>query len=138
MSAEDNKTVARRFVQEIWGNGNLEAARDLLSPDLINHSARPGQRQGLGGFLETLEVFHRAFPTRRFVPDRLVAQGDEVQDSWTMIAFHEGEFFGVAPTGQLVTLTGADWLHVEDGRISEIWHEQDVFGVLMELNGILP
>jgi len=61
-----------------------------------------------------------------------------VQDSWTMIAYHTGEFFGVAPTGQLITLTGADWFHVEEGRIVEIWHEQDVFGVLMELRGILP
>ena len=138
MSVEDNIQIARRFVYEVWGKKNLAVAEELLSPNLINHRTRPGQARGLAGFLETLRLYHDAFEIRRFIPERLVGEGDEVTDSWEMIAFHQGEFFGIPATGQLVTLSGADWYHVEGGRITEVWHEQDVFGVMMELSGVLP
>jgi steroid delta-isomerase-like uncharacterized protein len=130
--------VARHFVQEAWGKGNLAVAEELLSPELIDHRARPGQKPGRAGFLDVLRLYHTAFQVRRFVPEKLIAQGREVADSWEMIAFHQDDFFGIPATGQLVTLSGADWYQVEKGKIVEIWHEQDVFGVMMELSGVLP
>ncbi|HEU5108953.1 MAG TPA: ester cyclase [Micromonosporaceae bacterium] len=138
MSVEDNKQVARRFAVEVWGKGDLAVADELLTDDLINHRTRPGQPGGKEGLLETIRLFHQAFAPRRFIPERFIAERDEVTDSWEMIAFHRGDFFGAAATGQLVTTSGTDWYHVSDGRIHEIWHEQDVFGVLIELSGALP
>jgi predicted ester cyclase len=138
MSVEGNREVVRRFTDEAWGRGNLAVAEELLSPDLNNHRTRPGQPHGREGMLETLRQFHEAFGVRRFIPERLIAQRNEVADSWEMIAFHQGDFYGNPGTGQLVTLSGADWYQVSDGQIVEIWHEQDVFGVLVELGGALP
>jgi steroid delta-isomerase-like uncharacterized protein len=130
--------VARRFVQEVWGRGDLAAAEELLAPDLVNHRVRLGQQAGRAGMVATLRQFHDAFGVRRFLYERLIVEGDVVADSWEMIAFHHGDFFGAPATGQIVTLSGADWYQIADGRIAEIWHEQDVFGVLLELSGVLP
>jgi predicted ester cyclase len=138
MPASDTKELALRFVDEVWGNGDLDAGRELLSPDLVDRHPREGQAPGAEGFLETIRLYHAAFPVRRFLPERLIVQGDEVHDTWEMIAYHEGDFFGLPATGKLVTVTGADWCRFHQGRIVEIWHEQDVFGAKMMLNGVLP
>jgi len=138
MAAEDYREIARRFIEEAWGNGNLTVARELLGPGLINNNTKTGQAEGLEGFISHLGHYHSAFPERRFIHERLVVDGNKVADSWTMIAFHKGTFFGVRPTGKLVTLTGADLYRFDRGKIVEVWHEQDVFGVMMELLGVLP
>jgi len=138
MATYDVRDIARTFVREAWGKGNLTIARELLSPNLVNHKVWDGQPHGVEGFLDQIQKFHTAFPDRRFIPERLIVEGEKVSAFWDMIAIQKGEFFGVPPTGRLVTLSGADWYHIEGGKIVEVWHEQDVFGSLMELNGILP
>jgi len=138
MATNDALEGARRFVEEGWRKGNLEVARELLANDLVNHRELPGQRPGREGFLQTLSVFHDAFPERRFIPEGYVVEGNKVSAFWSMVAFHKGEFYGVAPTGKLITTSGSDWYYVHGGKIVEVWHQQDVFGVMMELMGILP
>jgi hypothetical protein len=32
MSAEDHKALVRHSIEEVWNNGNLAAADDLLAP----------------------------------------------------------------------------------------------------------
>ena len=138
MSADDTRELVLRFVDEVWGNGDLDVGREVLSSDLIDRHPRPGQPPGVEGFLETVRLYHTAFPVRRFLPERLLVQGDEVHTTWEMIGYQQGEFFGLPPSGKLVTVTGADWCRVTRGRITEIWHEQDAFGASMMLSGVLP
>lgn len=138
MAADDTRQLAWRFVDEVWGKGDLAVGRRILAPDLVDRHPRPGQAPGAEGFLETVQLYADAFPQRRFMPERPIVQGDEVATSWEMIAYHQGEFFGRPASNQLVNVTGADWMRVDHGRIVEIWHEQDVFGTLMMLSGVLP
>ena len=39
MSVEQNKAVARRFIEEVWNQGRLDVADELLATNLINHQA---------------------------------------------------------------------------------------------------
>jgi ketosteroid isomerase-like protein len=42
MGAEENKTIVRRFEEEI-AKGNLHVIDELLSPDFVDRSLLPGQ-----------------------------------------------------------------------------------------------
>ncbi len=37
MSAEENKALVRRFVEEFWNEGNTGAADELMAPDAAIH-----------------------------------------------------------------------------------------------------
>ena len=37
MSSTENKTIARKFVQEIFNQGNIDEAKNFVTQDLIYH-----------------------------------------------------------------------------------------------------
>ena len=43
MSEAENKTIARRFNEDVWGRGDEAALEELLAPDFVDHGALPGQ-----------------------------------------------------------------------------------------------
>lgn len=137
MSTEELHSVARQFVEDIWGRGDLAAAERLIAADCTDHMPGPGQRPGRDGHLDVLGMVRGAFPDAAFTLDNTVAEGDRVTANWTMTATHTGPFFGVPPTGRPVVLRGIDILRVADGRITDFWHVEDILGVLMQL-GVVP
>jgi len=51
MSAEENKALARRVLEEIFNNGNLDLADELIAPDYVDHDpAMPDDIRGPEGF----------------------------------------------------------------------------------------
>jgi hypothetical protein len=38
---ENNKALVRRFVEEVYNRGNLDAADELLAPDYVDHTPSP-------------------------------------------------------------------------------------------------
>ncbi len=46
---------------------------------------------------------------------------------------HEGEFFGIAPTGKQVISTGTHLLRLTEGKIVEHWCNNDDLGVMRQL-----
>ncbi len=41
--AEENKAIARRFLEETMAKGNLDVIDELVSPDFVDRSLMPGQ-----------------------------------------------------------------------------------------------
>jgi hypothetical protein len=42
VSADENKALVRRFVDEVQSRGNIDALDEICSPEFVNHSAPPG------------------------------------------------------------------------------------------------
>lgn len=137
MSAEHNKTVVRRFVQEVWSKGNLAAVAELVAPNVVDHNPLPGQAPGIEGIKQVVTTFRNAFPDARFTSEDLVTEGDRVVTRWTGRGTHKSEFEGIAPTGRQVTMTGIDIFRVVGGKIVERWANQDDLGLLRQL-GVIP
>jgi steroid delta-isomerase-like uncharacterized protein len=137
MSIADNKVIVRRYIEEVWGNGDTAAEDDILAENYLDHNPRPGQAPGRAGHHQIMTTLRKAFPDLRITLDQMIAEGDTVVDRWTMHATHMGEFAGIAATGKLVTITGCDILRIADGQIVEIWHIEDILGLLQQI-GIMP
>ncbi len=45
MSAEENKAVVRRYIEEVWNAHNLDAIDELVSPYYLNHAASSAEYQ---------------------------------------------------------------------------------------------
>lgn len=133
MTVEQNKEIARRYLLDVWGEWDFEAEKELVAEDLVDHNAVPELPPGREGHHQFLVVCQSAFPEFDVTIDELIAEGDKVAYQWTAKGTHEGEFMGVPPTGNEVTITGSDIVRIEDGKIAETWHVEDNLGLMQQL-----
>lgn len=63
-----------------------------------------------------------------------MAEGDKVTVRWTSYNTHSGaEFYGIPPSGKRVVLTGTTIYRLIDGKVAELWHNEDLLGMLIQL-----
>ena len=55
---------------------------------------------------------------------------------FTFHGSHQGEFMGIAPTGKQVTMSGINIFRIADGKIVEMWNQEDVLGMMQQLGAI--
>lgn len=133
------KDLYRRWLLEIWGAGNYELADELLHVDLIDHNRYEGQPMGRAGDVWAAQMVRRAFPDLRFVPDLVISDGEYVAGRWTMTGTNTGplDLLGLPPTGRPVTMSGQEIFRASDGRFVEVFHQEDLPGMLAQL-GLQP
>ncbi len=134
---ERNKAVVRRFVEEVQNGHAWDVYDELNDPDFVNLSAPPGVPPDREGGKMFLQSFASAFRDARFTIEDMIAEGDRVATKKTFTGTHEGEFAGVPPTGNRVTLTYVDILRLRDGRIVEHWLSMDQLSFMQQL-GVIP
>jgi predicted ester cyclase len=131
MSAEENKALARRFL-EAQANADPDALEELLAPDFVDHSLQPDQEPGREGFIRSVAEEPAIFSNLRVNIEDQVAEGDKVITRFTRRRIHDrGEFLGLAPTGMEIKTTAIVINRVSGGKISEEWSEST--GVLRSI-----
>jgi steroid delta-isomerase-like uncharacterized protein len=78
-----------------------------------------------------------AFHGLNVTVDDIMADKDKVTARFTARGIHKGEFMGLPPTGKAITMTGIEIFRVKDGKITELWGEVNLMGLMQQL-GILP
>ena len=137
MSAEESKAVMRRF-WEVWEQGDIDRLDELLAPDYVNHTlAAPNLPSGPEGVKEVVSMFRSGMPDLRVVIEDMIAEGDKVATRYTLEGTHEGELFGVPPTGQHLSIKSISVERVSDGKIREHWRITDTLDIMQQL-GVIP
>ena len=136
VTAEENKAVVRRYIEECWNRHNLDATDELVSSEYINHAASTEEYR-CGGARRIWEWILCVFPDHRFEVEDASAEGQTVALRGTMAATHEGELMGIEPTGKRVTVQQFHWFRVIDGKVAEHWAVRDDLGMMQQL-GVLP
>lgn len=134
MSTEANKAIVIRFLNEAWNKGNPAIADELISPDYVLHGS--GQTPGPEGVKRLIAMFRDAFPDARSTFDDVFAEGDRVAVRWATHATHQGEFFGIRPTGREMVYSGIDIFRLQGGKIIERWSSSDTLGLLRQLGAM--
>lgn len=137
MSAEDNRNLARRLIEEVWNRGNLDALDELLAASYVHHD--PSMQEfgsGIEGFKRYISVQRKAFPDLHITLEDQVASDDKVVDRWTGRGTHQGELMGIAPTSRQVTASGISIHRISDGKIAETWTHYDALGMLRQLGAL--
>ena len=134
MSAEENKALVKRFVEEFWSSGNYAAADELMAPDVVIHEPAVGDSTGLKAFAKTLRA---AFPDWHSTLEELVSEGELLAERWTGRGTHKGEFQGILPTGKQVAVPGVVFYRIKNGKIVEFRGQLDRLSLLQQL-GVVP
>jgi steroid delta-isomerase-like uncharacterized protein len=132
--AVDNATLARREVEEAFNGGNLDVLDELLADDYVSHDpAAPEPIRGREGARALIESYRSGVAGLHVQIDDQIAKGDKVVTRWTASGRHEGELFGVPPTGKEIEVTGITIERFEDGRVVEDWTNWDALGLRRQL-----
>ena len=133
--------TSRRFaevLQEFFRTGDVDLMDRVLAKNVVQHiSAQPPEAQSLEGFKQLLPALPQAFPDVLFEVENLLAEGDMVAFRLTWTATHQGEFFGIPPSGTRATVTEMHMFRIADGKVVERWGEWDALGLMQQL-GAFP
>jgi steroid delta-isomerase-like uncharacterized protein len=135
--AQENSILIRRWFEEVWNNGRMEAIDEMASPDVIGHGqAQHATDIGLREFKPFVQALRSAFPDMKVTIDYVIEQGDKVVARWTSTMTHRGEFLGIAPTGKKATITGTTTQRISGGKIVEVWDNWDQVGLLVQIGAV--
>jgi predicted ester cyclase len=135
MSTEENAALVRRFVEEVISRGNLALADELIAADYVYYG--PGMEvSGPDGIKQLFVMLRAAFPDWRENIEDLISEGNKVVFRVTGYGTHEGEFMGLPPTGNRVTVGGIDIVRTEGGKIVEHWANFDRLGMMQQLGAV--
>jgi predicted ester cyclase len=123
---ENNKALVRRFVEEVYNRGNLDAADELLAPDYVDHTVPSGKYAGREGLKRGVAKL-RAFTSDLHVNiEEQIAEGEKVVTWIIGSGTHDrGAFFGLAPSGERMTIEFITISRVVEGKIVEEWGVSD-------------
>ncbi len=137
VGAEDDlKAIYRRIIEAI-SRSDPAALDELVSPDIVDHNALPGQAPGRDGFKEWMASARASFPDLEGTVEDLIAQEDRVAGRVTWHGTHQGNFVGLNPTNRRIAMTAFHIVRFEDGRAVEWWGTADLFGALQQLGAIV-
>ena len=137
MSA-DNKSIARRAMDELWTKGNLAAVDQLYSENCVFHDlGSPEDIRGRESLKQFARMYRTACPDLQCTLEEIVAEGDKVAIRWVSRGTHRGDLMGIAPTGKQVTFRGIQMQRIAKGKIEEEWAGFNTLGALQEI-GALP
>ena len=129
---DENKAVVRRFIDEVFVAGRVEAVDELVADDFIPHTWGAMAR-GRDGLKQAMERVARGLADVSMTVEDVIAEGDRVAVRLTSHARQVGEFMGMPPSDREYTIGEIHIFRVRDGRIAEHWHQADFLGMMKQL-----
>jgi len=131
MSAEENKAIIRRLIEEA-NKGNM--LWELWASDCVIHQDNPPEpllsKQELKQFMEELG---RAFPDFHEGIEALIAEEDKVVGLYTETATMKGNFMGMEATGKQYTIPAVEIYRLANGKITEAWFVRNLTSMFQQL-----
>jgi predicted ester cyclase len=134
-SNTENKTLVRELFRRL-SDHDLGVVDDLCADGFsveIDLLGTDDVAIGTDGMKAMYEEYYAAFPDLRQDIVELVAEGDSVAVFLITRGTHEGEFRGVDPTGNEITVDDAGLIRIEVGQIVDLWPQSDMLSLFEQL-----
>ena len=139
MATDQNKTLVRRFFDEVCNERKLSIANELFGVNHVYHDPQiPDPGPGPEGMKQVISTYQTAFPDAHWgVEEMIAAENDLVVTRWKGSGTQKMELQGIPPTGKSVAVDGI-WIHrIVNNKIVESWNVWDTLGMLQQL-GVAP
>jgi predicted ester cyclase len=117
-----NLLVARRFVEQFLGKGDISIAAEVLAEEVqaITGLKPDGPINGREEYKQIFSAFLDAFPaTSEMMIEDIFAANDRVVVRFRQQQQHRKNFFGVAATDRIITFVETHVMRLRDGKIVE-------------------
>ncbi|MCM6771907.1 ester cyclase [Nocardia sp. CDC159] len=119
---------------ELYDTGDVAGVDEVFAVDLVDHNPVPGAASAIEGMRYLIAEVRDGFTDTEH---RILFQAELpdgwVINHWQMTARHTGDAFGVSATGKPVAFNGTDIVRVVGGRITEIYHVEELLQMTRQL-----
>jgi steroid delta-isomerase-like uncharacterized protein len=134
-----NEVVVKRWWEELWNQGNLTVADEIVAPDFSDHDpASPWVPPGIDGCKTLVTGYRTVFPDIHFTIEQQVAADETVVSHWRCRGTHRGDLMGVAPTGKNIEVEGISILRLQNGKIQHQTTIWDALGLMQQIGAVPP
>lgn len=112
MGTSDTDRLLQRFAVDPWSHGDLTGLDETVAEDYV---LEPGM--GVDDLRAVIRTSREAIPDLTLTVHETVTEGDRIAYRWEMTGTHQGEYLGMAPTGDRITLSGITMLRIRDGKV---------------------
>ena len=132
MMVRNNKALVRRFIREVWGQGNLDLVDELVATDHVHHLSRRDVR-GPDGVMELVKWFRAFLPDLTIDIHNIIGEGNTVVAYFTFHGTDKGGYGGRPASQKQVAYQGIDIFRLDRGRIVERWGIVDTASLLQQI-----
>lgn len=131
--AGDHDALLRRYVSEVWDEGDPAAVERFLDAGYVRHVSPTRPALDRDQQIELLHAFRAAFPDIRLTVEDVIVGDDRLAFRSTMRGTHRGEFLGLPATGRSVEVGLLDIWRIADGKVVEQWGGPDIHDLMRQL-----
>jgi steroid delta-isomerase-like uncharacterized protein len=135
MAMSDNIEIITRF-EHAFRAGDQATIDKLCDPGLVDHNPAPDHEPTLAGFKQKVAGFKTVFPDLEEDMQDIIASGDTVATRWVVTGSQQQEFSGIPATGLTIRVEGMNFYRLKDGRVTDLWTQSDVLGMMRQLGAI--
>jgi steroid delta-isomerase-like uncharacterized protein len=134
----DNAQVARRYMTELWGKGNVGLIDELCADDIELRDLTTPPRKGKDEVRAWMEMLAKDFADNQFTIEEIIVSGDRVVVRNTWSAVVKGELFGIDAAGVQVRIPAVQVLRIKNGKVIENISYSDSYTLLRQLGALPP
>ncbi|MFF7550171.1 ester cyclase [Streptomyces canus] len=125
---------------ELYDTGDVAGADEVFAPDVIDHNPAADDVSGIDGMRVLIAAVRDGFTdTQHRILFQQELPGGWVVLHWRMTGTHTGDAFGFAASGNPVDITGTDIVRVVGGKITEIYHVEELLKLTQQIStGVQP
>ncbi len=134
MAAEENKFIARDFIEGMWNRRDMRTADKYVAANLAPQGPFADQfPPGPEGSKAFTSTFLDAFPDVQATIDEQEVDGDLVRTWVTFRGTHTGQLMDIPATNRRATVQVLVTDRIAKGKIIETWSEWDPNDMLRQL-----
>lgn len=122
------ETLYRAFNEK-----NPDLVDTVLAPQWDDIPLAPNQGPGPEGIKPIIRSFGEAFPDVHIAIHDMIQVPGRIGVRAEIGGTHQGEFFGIAPTGKKISFRLHEFQTLSDGRVTTTWYMEDWFGLFIQL-----
>jgi steroid delta-isomerase-like uncharacterized protein len=133
MSTKSIDAAMKRFVEFI-NTADERLARQVIAPDAEFDAPTHGEPlRGPDGYLALLAMLRTGFPDIHWTLEETITEDDKVAARFRMEGTHQGDFFGIPPTGKTISVRALNFYQFADGQIVRELGQPDLLGILQQI-----
>jgi predicted ester cyclase len=132
--SEQNKTIARNFIDGAWNRRDMSIVTELVASDHISHGPFTDQfPQGVEGVTAFVSAFLTAFPDTTATIQQQEIAGDKIKTLVIFAGTHTGMLMDIPATSVQITVPVIVTDKIVNGQITETWSEWDAMEMMGQL-----
>ena len=134
MNSDEQLRLIDRFYNDMWNRFDKSVFADILDPKIHFRGSLGQTKVGFDDFGEYVDYIQAFAPDFHNKVLSTITEGSRTFARLSYTGTHQGEVFGLAPTGRRFEYSGAAVFTFSDGLISDVWVLGDIHGLTQQLS----